>query len=91
MNRLAKDVEGLPVRVLGVNMQEAPRQVARVQAKHKLGFDILLDRVGYFGRAYGIYGLPQVMVIDKKGALRFRDYGLPRDILGAVQALAAEP
>ena len=90
MNRLVAAVDGLPVRVLGVNMQETPRQVGRAQAQHKLKFDILLDAAGTFARRYGIYGLPQVMVIDKLGRLRYRDYGPPVDAVNAVKALLTE-
>jgi len=71
-------------------MQEKPRQIARTQSQHKLQFDILVDAAGVFARRYGIYGLPQVMVIDKQGRLRYRDYGLPSDVVNALKALLAE-
>jgi len=90
INRLVAAVDSLPVRVLGVNMQEKPRQIARTQSQHKLQFDILVDAAGVFARRYGIYGLPQVMVIDKQGRLRYRDYGLPSDVVNALKALLAE-
>jgi len=90
MNQLHAGLAGLPVRLFGVNMQEQPQQVARARAAHDLKFDILLDLEGAFGRAYNIYGIPQVMVIDKQGRLRYRDFGPPSDLVEAVKALAAE-
>lgn len=90
VNQLHEQLAGLPVRLFGVNMQEKPKQVARARAAHHLKFDILLDQQGTFARAYGIYGIPQVMVIDKKGKLRYRDYGPPPNLVEAVKALAAE-
>ncbi|RMF87450.1 MAG: TlpA family protein disulfide reductase [Nitrospirae bacterium] len=90
MNRLHDELAGLPVRFFGVNMQESPKQVARARERHKLRFDILLDQQGSFARAYNIYGIPQVMVIDKEGRLRYRDYRPPQNLVAAVKALAAE-
>ena len=90
MNQLVEAVEGLPVRVLGVNLQEGRRQVGHAQQRHALRFQILMDTAGVFTRRYGIYGLPQVMVIDKQGHLRYRDYGPPANMLMALKALLAE-
>jgi len=90
VNQLHQELADLHVRLFGVNMQEKPKQVARARAAHHLKFDILLDQQGTFARAYGIYGIPQVMVIDKKGKLRYRDYGPPPNLVEAVKALATE-
>jgi len=90
VNQLHEQLANLPVRLFGVNMQEKPKQVARARTAHNLKFDILLDEQGTFARAYGIYGIPQVMVIDKHGRLRYRDYGPPTNLVEAVKALAAE-
>jgi len=90
LNQLHEQLADLPVRLFGVNMQEKPRQVARARAAHNLKFDILLDEQGTFARAYRVSGIPQVMVIDKKGKLRYRDYGPPPNLVEAVKALAAE-
>jgi len=90
VNQLHEQLADLPVRLFGVNMQEKPKQVARARAAHHLKFDILLDQQGTFARAYGIYGIPQVMVIDKKGKLRYRDFGPPANFVAAVKALVAE-
>ncbi len=90
VNQLHDQFADLPVRLFGVNMQEKPKQVARARAAHHLKFDILLDQQGTFARAYGVYGIPQVMVIDKKGKLRYRDFGPPPNLVEAVKALAAE-
>jgi len=49
-----------------------------------------MDTAGVFARRYGIYGLPQVMVIDKQGRLRYRDYGPPANMVTALKALLAE-
>ncbi len=90
VNQLHDQLAGLPVRLFGVNMQEKPKQVARAREEHHLKFDILLDQQGTFARAYAIYGIPQVMVIDKKGVLRYRDFGPPPNLVEAVKALAQE-
>lgn len=90
INQLVAAVEALPIRVLGVNLQEGLRQVERAQQRHGLRFEILMDTAGVFARRYGIYGLPQVMVIDKQGRLRYRDYGLPANMVTALKALLAE-
>jgi peroxiredoxin len=71
-------------------MQEGPRQVERAKQRHALRFEILMDTAGVFARRYGIYGLPQVMVIDKQGRLRYRDYGPPANMVPALKALLAE-
>jgi peroxiredoxin len=87
---LVAAIDQLPIRVLGVNMQEGRRQVERAQRRHGLRFEILMDTAGIFAHRYGIYGLPQVMVIDKQGRLRYRDYGPPANLVPALKALAAE-
>lgn len=61
---------------IGVNERESAEQAAEFVARHGVTFPIVLDR-GSLARAYGVNGVPDLFVVDRKGvvAARFIGYG----------------
>ena len=61
--------------VVYVNIQEPREKVARFSAKYQLPYRTLLDLSGDVAGAYGIRGVP-AMILMKEGQLVTRDYRL---------------
>ena len=67
MQRLSEElsVEGLAL--VAVNMQETRDAVQPFVEELGLTFEILLDRRGGTGQAYGVRGLPTTVLLDREG------------------------
>ena len=69
------------VKVLSVNQQERSEKVAEfARTKLSKAPHILLDEVGEVSRAYRVYGIPMIFVIDKEGVVRQRLTGFRPDL-----------
>jgi peroxiredoxin len=62
--------------VIGVT-DDAPSDVLRFVADHQLTYTIALDVDATASRDYLVQALPTIVVIDKKGVVRFAHVGMP--------------
>ncbi len=87
-------VQGLTV--VGITTDDAT-QAAVFAERHQMRYPIVIDNEGETSRAYGITGLPTMLVIDKKGVVRDLFVGFDPSPAGdakleaVVKALLAEP
>ncbi len=85
-------VQGLSV--VGLTTDEA-EQAAVFAEKHQMRYPIVVDRDGDTSKAYGITGLPTMILVDKKGIVREVfigfDPGGEARLDAAVRKLLAEP
>jgi len=80
--------------VVGMTTDEAEKAAVFAE-KHQMRYGIVVDKDGDTSRAYGITGLPTMLLVDKKGVVRevyvgFDPTGEAR-VEAAVRALLAEP
>lgn len=54
----------------GLNVQEDRETVQKFMDKKKWDFRVAFDSDGSIGNAYGVSGIPQTVIIDKKGVVR---------------------
>lgn len=87
-----------PVPIYGLNYKDEP--AAGQQWLDRLGNPYrasLVDRDGRVGIDFGVYGVPETFIVDKRGVIRFKQIGpvtpevLTRKIEPLLQALNAEP
>lgn len=71
---LLREFEGEPLVGIGVNERESAEQAAEFAARHEVKFPIVLDS-GSLARAYGVNGVPDLFVVDRKGVVRARFIG----------------
>lgn len=62
--------------MLGVNEEESPEMVRQFFDQMGLSYTILLDQKAEMGRALRVTYLPTTFIIDEKGEIRFRHYGI---------------
>jgi cytochrome c biogenesis protein CcmG/thiol:disulfide interchange protein DsbE len=58
-----------PVTVLGVSWDDAAGDARTFVRDYHLGFPVVRDVDGSFGRAYGITGMPETFVVDPRGRI----------------------
>jgi len=93
LNVLSSGADGF--QILTVLYQDSPENAAAYFLEQGFGMPILVDKGGKAARMYGLTGVPETFVIDKKGMLRFKQLG-PRhfdspDIIQYLNELLAEP
>lgn len=82
--------------VVGITMDEA-ESAATFAERHQMRYPIVIDKDGDTSRAYGITGLPTMLVVDKKGVVREVFVGFDPTPAGdarlenVVKSLLAEP
>jgi peroxiredoxin len=58
---------GRDVELIGVNMEEQPEQIKSIMQRHKLKFQVALDRDGGVATRYAVTAIPQTVVIGRDG------------------------
>lgn len=67
MQRLADEFGNNGLSIVAVNIQENPATVGQFMEDHQLSFEVLLDRQGRAGQAYGVRGLPTTVILGRDG------------------------
>lgn len=81
------------VPIVGLNYMDARPAGAQWLAQHGDPYRLsILDTSGKAGLAYGIYGVPETYVIDKRGVIRYKQIGpvTPELVAGKIAPLIAE-
>jgi len=66
----------LPAPVVGLNYKDARENALPWLARHGDPFVLsVFDSTGRIGIDYGVYGVPETYVIDKKGVIRYKRIG----------------
>jgi cytochrome c biogenesis protein CcmG, thiol:disulfide interchange protein DsbE len=94
LNELAKQQV---VIIIGLNYKDAPEAAKQWLANLGNPYnDSIMDQDGRIGLDYGVYGVPETFVIDKKGIVRHKHTGpitpdvIQRDLLPLIGKLQAE-
>jgi len=67
------------VQILSVNQGEEQPQVQQFIQKKKYTFRVLLDQDGSVGDKFGVRAIPTMVVVDKRGVVRWIHHGYSRD------------
>ncbi len=71
---------GKPFVFVGVNADESPERLRRVQEKAQLNWVSWWDGPeGSVGTAWGVDRFPAFFLVDPRGVIRFRQFGTPRE------------
>jgi cytochrome c biogenesis protein CcmG/thiol:disulfide interchange protein DsbE len=86
------------VPIVGLNYKDTPQAAKRWLAELGDPYQlIVVDADGRVGIDYGVYGVPETFVIDKKGVIRHKHIGpvtpeaMQKKIIPLVRELQAEP
>ncbi len=67
VERVTKEFADRGVRLVAVNLQEAPRDIKAMLERHKLDVAVALDRDGVVADKYAATAIPQTVVVDRDG------------------------
>ncbi len=70
LNQTAKDYADKGVKVYAINSGETPEQIKPFMEKMALSLPVALDPSKEAGKAYGVSGIPFMVMIDKEGVVR---------------------
>lgn len=86
------------VDIIGLNYKDKPEDARRWLAQLGNPYVVsAMDRDGRVGIDWGVYGVPETFVVDKKGIIRYKQIGpvtqdvLQNEIIPLIQKLQAEP
>jgi len=78
LNEIHERYQGRGLVVLGVNVEDlGPRRLMAAHAELGAGFPTVQDATGEVSGAYGVTGLPTLVVIDRQGSIRAFQSGVP--------------
>jgi cytochrome c biogenesis protein CcmG, thiol:disulfide interchange protein DsbE len=78
LNRVASELAGSNVHVLGINAEgHGAQRTAMVARRWGIGYRVLQDESAAVQRAYGVDALPSVFVVDREGIVRRSYAGSP--------------
>jgi peroxiredoxin len=77
LQRLAKRLKGRPIAVVAVNAMDDPESARRYVRRFKWSYPTAEDPGGEVARRYGITQTPTVLLIDKRGVVRYHHFLLP--------------
>jgi thiol-disulfide isomerase/thioredoxin len=70
MNGLDREFRDQGLQVLGINVDEKPRDALTFLVKHPAGFHIAADSTGQCPKAFGVKAMPSSYLIDRNGVIR---------------------
>jgi peroxiredoxin len=92
---LAREYAGRGVAVYAVNQMEPADTVRSFLKEQGITVPVLLDTAGIVGRTYEVSGIPQTVLIDRTGKVRYVHVGMSFGFKGSLErqlnTLLAEP
>lgn len=77
--------EQLEILAVNVGAGDSFERVRRYQNAHPMPFRVLYDGDGAAMKAFEVRGIPLFVIVDKNGAIVYRDHQLPSDIQRFIQ------
>lgn len=77
LQELHEEFDHRGVEILAVNVGEQVDTVQKFMAKQLYSFRVIMDPDREIKALYGVEGIPQLIVVDKKGRLRHTEVGIP--------------
>ena len=71
--------------ILAIDIQETSDQVAPYAAQMGMNYTVLLDETAAVSGAYGIVGVPTLVLVDKEGKKIRTDHALTPELLSAIR------
>ncbi|MFH1855818.1 MAG: TlpA disulfide reductase family protein [Candidatus Omnitrophota bacterium] len=66
--------------VLYIDVQENENAAKVLIEKYDIPYPVLLDKDGKVASEYKILGFPTILIVDKKGIIRYRGHSIPSDL-----------
>ncbi len=80
---------GDKIKILAIDIQEPRARVISFARNRNIDLTILLDEEGDVSAAFGLVGVPTLVLIDKEGMGVLADSGLSAEMLASIEALVS--
>ncbi len=71
---------GLAVVGVNVGVNDSPRKMAAYKKKYNLDYPVAFDKGSRVTKTFGVVGTPTIMILDKRGVVRYRSAAVPDDL-----------
>ena len=71
---------GLAVIGINVGVNDSPRKMVAYKKKYGLEYPVAFDQDSRVTKAFGVAGTPTILILDKKGIVRYRNAAVPDDL-----------
>jgi len=88
INAWQRKNSALGVRVLGVNLEDTPAKIRKIQERFPMDYGVVMDRDGAVAERYSIDSLPTLVLLAKGGEILYYGFQLPRDLERMLSARA---
>ncbi len=72
--------QGLAVLGINVGVNDSPRKAQAYHERYDLNYPVAFDHGSKVSRAFGVAGTPTVVILDKRGIVRYRAAAVPEDL-----------
>ncbi|MCM8782903.1 MAG: TlpA family protein disulfide reductase, partial [Candidatus Omnitrophica bacterium] len=79
LNQSYSEIKEAGIEVLGINISESEERVNNFLKKFPVHFKVLMDKTGEVAFTYRVLGVPNYVLIDKEGKIKFQANYLPSD------------
>ena len=87
LNKVYADYGSKGLSVVGVAVEDRKDMVASYRKRHEMAYPVLLDTSGDVSKEYGLFALPMTVLVDRKGTVVLRKYGVvDEQTLAALQS-----
>ncbi len=83
--------QGLNVVAINAGINDSRDRARSFQKRYGLNFPLAFDEDFEISRAFGVWGVPTVFLIDTDGIVRFRRALIPKDLSAQVESLIRQP
>jgi peroxiredoxin len=78
-------LKGKPIEVMGILVKDTPEKAKAYLKAEKITYPNLIDKDSSVAQRLGIRGVPSIVLVDRKGIIRYQGYKLPeRDVIDKV-------
>jgi peroxiredoxin len=76
LNKVYQDYGSRGLSVVGVAVEDRKDMVTAYRKRHEMAYPVLLDTSGDVSKEYGLFALPMTVLVDRKGTVVLRKYGV---------------
>ena len=79
INQLVEKYRDMGMAFIGINVgfNDSVKRAQAFMDQTKMQYPVIFDKGGLVSKQFSISGVPTVIVADRKGVVKFKNYGLP--------------
>lgn len=83
--------KGMPLIAINVGVNDSVKKVQKYLEHYGITYPVIFDTNSKITKLYGVQGTPTVVIIDKRGVVRYRSAAIPGDLNDHFSGLMKDP